>query len=89
MKKVFQASKYFPIILFSFWFIISTAGLICSALDDLGIAPLYPCFKNIDQEDSMFYIEKKKKGVAVIDKGGGAVDLSENSWRIDRSSSST
>jgi hypothetical protein len=37
----------------------------------------------------MSYIEKKKKDIAVIDKGSGAVDLSENSWLVACSSSST
>ena len=61
MKNVFKKSKFSLIILFSFQFLIFPAYLYFSTLCDLDIASLYPCFGNIDQEDSIPTPEKKEK----------------------------
>ncbi len=60
MKDAFKKFKFFLIILFSFWFLVFPAYLYFSTLCDLDIASLYPCFGNIDQEDSIPTPEKKE-----------------------------
>ena len=61
MKKVSKKSRCFLILLFSFWFMIFPVYLYFSTIDNLDISSLYPCFKNIDEEDSIPSSERTKK----------------------------
>ena len=59
MKKTSEESKYFLIILFSFW-ILTFPNLSFATLDELDIASFNTCIENIDQEDSIPSSEKKE-----------------------------
>ena len=59
MKKTSEESKYFLIILFSFW-ILTFPNLSFATLDDLDIAFFNTCIENIDQEDSIPGSEEKE-----------------------------
>jgi hypothetical protein len=53
MKKISENAKCFPIVLFSFWFLIFPAYLYFSIIDNSDIPPSSPLFEKIDQEDSI------------------------------------
>ena len=59
MKKTSEESKYFLIILFSFW-ILTFPNLSFATLDDLDIASFYVCIENIDEENSILRSEKNE-----------------------------
>ncbi len=61
MKIFFKESKYFLIMLLTYWFMILPAYLNSSILDDSDIAPFYPVIGKIDQDDSILCSEKKQK----------------------------
>lgn len=60
MKEGYKGIQILLIIGISFWFLVFPAYLHFSALDELDIIPPHPCFKNIDQEDSIVTAEKEK-----------------------------
>jgi hypothetical protein len=44
----------------SFWFLVFPAYLHFSILDESDLTSCYPCFKNMDQDDSIVTAEKEK-----------------------------
>jgi hypothetical protein len=68
MRERYKGFQILLIIGISFWFLVFPAYLHFSALDELDIIPPHPCFKNIDQEDSIVTAEKEKIfGLNLID----------------------
>jgi len=60
MREIYKGFQILLIIGISFWFLVFQAYLHFSALDGLDIIPPHPCFKNIDQDDSIVTAEKEK-----------------------------
>jgi hypothetical protein len=60
MRERYKGFQILLIIGISFWFLVFPAYLHFSALDELDIISPHPCFKNIDQEDSIVTAEKEK-----------------------------
>jgi hypothetical protein len=60
MVERYKGFQILLIVGISFWFLVFPAYLHFSVLDELDIIPPHPCFKNIDQEDSIVTAEKEK-----------------------------
>jgi len=60
MVERFRGFQILLIIGISFWFLVFPAYLHFSALDEVDIIPPHPCFKNMDQDDSIVTAEKEK-----------------------------
>jgi len=60
MVERYKGFQVLLIIGVSSWLLIFPAYLHFSALDEVDIIPPHPCFKNIDQDDSIVTAEKEK-----------------------------
>ena len=60
MSETYKRFQIPLVIGISFWFLVFPAYLHFSALDESDMTSPHPCFKNIDQDDSMVTAEKEK-----------------------------
>jgi hypothetical protein len=60
MVERFKGFQILLIIGISSWFLVFPAYLHFSILDESDLSSSYPCFKNMDQDDSIVTAEKEK-----------------------------
>jgi hypothetical protein len=60
MVERFKRFRIPLIIGISFWFLVFPAYLHFSILDESDLTSSYPCFKNMDQDDSIVTVDKEK-----------------------------